>query len=717
MTFLKIKFHKIYEKGLKKNKKIKYFNQNTLKIGYLLITLLILVLGVFLVPNFQTKNNLSLDDKTLYLKKNGYWILSDPIIIDDTGTNNWAYYKSLAVPWLSGEGSSEQPYIIENVTINGDNAGSCIEIVNSIAHFVVRNCTLINSDYGNSNEYNAGIRLKNVTNAQIVGNNCSNNNGAGIALYNSDYCSVTGNTLTDNRVGISFRNTNGILLSSNKMINCGLFTDWNPGDSSSIDTTNEVNGKPLYYYVDEIGLGPSDFDNAGQVILINCEYCTVSGLSLSKASIGIIVVSGSHNTIFNNSVFENSYGVYFLSSDNNTIQENNVSSNRYGIYMRYSCNDNDISGNIISFNELYGIQLEYGPGENIISGNTINNNVDGIHLYSSYENIISGNKINNNGYGYGIYMWNSQRNIVSGNTVNNGSSGICSRDSDNNIISGNIVSFNERYGISICGSGVNTTVLGNFVSNNAIYGICISNTFDVFLSENDFLDDSLYIDGTLDMYRSLVIDTTNEVNGKPLYYYVDEVGLGPSDLDNAGQVILINCSYCTVSGLTISRADIGIYFYLSSFNTISDNIMNSNGRAIYLLKSNNNTISGNNLLLNEWGIYLQESNDTIISRNTANNNTESGIYLYRCNNNTISGNTASNNTKYGIYLYYYCDYNTVSENIAGNNIEYGIYLYYYCDYNTVSENIASNNIEYGIYLYYYCDYNTVSGNTAGNNIE
>ena len=48
------------------------------------------------------------------------------IIIDDLDpTKNWSYTAS-HYDWCSGSGSKEDPYIIENITIDGLGIGSCI---------------------------------------------------------------------------------------------------------------------------------------------------------------------------------------------------------------------------------------------------------------------------------------------------------------------------------------------------------------------------------------------------------------------------------------------------------------------------------------------------------------------------------------------------------------------------------------------------------------
>jgi len=372
---------------------------------------------------------------------------------------------------------------------------------------------------------------------------------------------------------------------------------------------------------------------------------------------------------------------------------NNCTSNSYGISL-YDCDNNTISGNTVDNNNLNGIYLDFSDN-NIISGNSADNTHNGIYLDSQCDNNnISGNSADNNHYGIFLFD-NCDNNIVSGNTANYNSYGIFLKDSDYNTVSGNTANYNT-FGIYLWDSK-NTTISGNIMNECGLY-------FGRSFEEQN-------------------IDTTNLVNGKPLYYYSNDVNLGPANFINAGQVILVNCSDSLISNLNVSYSSNGISLYYCINNTISGNTVdNNNLNGIYLDFSDNNIISGNIASNNaDYGIFLFDNCDNnIISGNTAINNYWAGIGLFYSNNSTISGNTASDN-KYGIDIWH-SDYNTVSGNTANYN-SYGIYLnnkygidILHSDYNTVSGNTANYNYRYGINL---CEsnYNVVSGNTLIGNDE
>ncbi|MFX0000846.1 MAG: nitrous oxide reductase family maturation protein NosD, partial [Candidatus Hermodarchaeota archaeon] len=397
-------------------------------------------------------------------------------------------------------------------------------------------------------------------------------------------------------------------------------------------------------------------------------------------------------TFYKSGEFWGDAGIRLLGVSNGALINNNASYNRRGIWLEDS-NNNTISGNTVNNNGDEGISLYFNNNYNTISGNTANNN-RGAGILLEYDN---------------------NNNTISGNTANNNTIGIGLLFSNNNNISGNTANFNSGAGITVSSCNNST------VSENLIIGAGISLEFsnNSTVSGNIMIKCGLRVYGSLATLISCDIDTTNLVNGKPLYYYTHEVYLGPSDFMNTGQFILVNCNDSVISNLNISIASGGISLYYCNNNTISGNTINNNDIGIRLYNCNNNTISGNTANNNGGGISSQ-GNNNIISGNIANNNTFNGIHLETSDDNIISGNTVNSNGRYGIAFNDFfcgdcrtiCHYNTISENTANNNLV-GISLTEN-EKSTVSRNSANNN-KYGIRLsgsYY----NNVSGNTANNNL-
>ena len=83
-----------------------------------------------------------------YDLKNSYFNNTlSPIYIDDSlsgvGAQNWTWASNQ--PWCSGSGTWSDPYLLENLTIDAQNASSGIEILNSNRYFIFNNVTVYNS--------------------------------------------------------------------------------------------------------------------------------------------------------------------------------------------------------------------------------------------------------------------------------------------------------------------------------------------------------------------------------------------------------------------------------------------------------------------------------------------------------------------------------------------------------------------------------------------
>ena len=437
-------------------------------LGILYALSLITINYSFNVGNYEKMAEYN-DDFTLDKDNLKISTVSGKIHID----NNWTAAKIAGI--CTGNGTYSEPYVIEDLVIDGENSGTCILIENSEVYVIIVNCTIYNSDM-----FGAGITLLNVNNSQLIDNNCSSNY-RGIYISNCQNNTVSGNTINNNIYGIflaaSHNNTvsgnfannnlNGIYLnacdnntiSGNIMNNCGLIINGEIEQLSShdIDTTNLVNGKPLYYYNNEVNLGPDDFLDAGQVILVNCTDSLISNLDISFSSIAISLYYCYNNTISGNTANNNQNGIKLKLCNNNTISGNTVNDNDYGILLEIYSYNNTITGNTANNNSYWGMYLALCY-DNIILGNTANNNSRGIFLAVSSNNIISGNTANNNSF-CGIELYYSDFNTVSGNTANDNINGIYLFRSNYNTISGNtLIGNNECIFEENC--------IGNTFSNN-----------------------------------------------------------------------------------------------------------------------------------------------------------------------------------------------------------------------------------------------------------
>jgi parallel beta-helix repeat protein len=97
--------------------------------------------------------------------------ISDKIYLD--GNSAWIDLKNAGN--CTGSGTSSDPYVIEDLVINGSGVGSCINIQNSNVHFRIINCTLFNSGGEFITDLKGGIKLINASNGQLINNTLTDN--------------------------------------------------------------------------------------------------------------------------------------------------------------------------------------------------------------------------------------------------------------------------------------------------------------------------------------------------------------------------------------------------------------------------------------------------------------------------------------------------------------------------------------------------------------
>ena len=321
--------------------------------------------------------------------------------------------------------------VTKQLILRGVDIGSGKPVVDaggsgSAIMLTVDGITLAGFNVTNAGSY-AGIKVDSNNNI-ITGNNVSNNDcGINFGLFYSNNTITSNNVSNNNRYGIDFSYSSINDITGNTFVNDGLFA-WD----SFFNTVenNMVNGKSLVYLED---VSNYKVEDAGQVILVNCNNITVENLDLSNTSVGV-VLSGTENSIItNNTISSNDmYGIDLDSSPNNIITGNNVCNNGDdGIFLDYSSN-NTITSNNASNNNRGGICLRYSTNNNI-RGNTVrNNDYSGIYLSGASNYDIIGNNISNNAFGILLDNFDSINNtlIYLNNFINN-TSNVFSSDSNN----------------------------------------------------------------------------------------------------------------------------------------------------------------------------------------------------------------------------------------------------------------------------------------------
>jgi parallel beta-helix repeat protein len=288
-------------------------------------------------------------------------------------------------------------------------------------------------------------------------------------------------------------------------------------------------------------------------------------------------------------------------------------------------------------------------------------------------------------------LWQSN---VTGNTIFNNEDGLSVYSSGENIIKENIIDSNNRWGIGIINS-YRDKIIDNQISSNGGYGIYISSSSDLTVSGNTMVNDGIFIRGPeLSHWNTHNIDTSNTVNGKPVYYWKNQTGgvVPPG----GGQVILANCSNVSVTGHEFKFGTVGIELGYSSNCKIKGNDVSQNDAyGIYISNSYGNNIFGNEASYTGVGITIRGSGWNNITGNTVSYNSFGGIALSGTNNNIITGNSVSSNDNYGIYLDG-ATYNEIMINSISDNL-YGLYVKYWSTFNEIMINSISDNVN-GIYI-------------------
>jgi parallel beta-helix repeat protein len=275
----------------------------------------------------------------------------------------------------------------------GSGAMSGIEIQKN--HCRISNTTL----YGTGN----GIFVNGGNDNHIENNTIFSNTKRGIQLSASTNTMLRRNVLVGNKFNLYINDPAGSTLSYYV---------------HDIDTSNTVDGKPVYYLVNQRDVTvPSD---AGYIGLINCDHMKVKNVPrLSFNLEGVLLAFTTNSTIENITVTDAIIGVHLVTSRNITVQRNTLSKNENGVYLTGTSTQNTITNNLIERTTnaitLFGSStanlvekndIEYcsigiwiGTG---IAGNYISQNSILFSLQPTYNPVVNHNVYDSNLFSYSL---------------------------------------------------------------------------------------------------------------------------------------------------------------------------------------------------------------------------------------------------------------------------------------------------------------------------
>jgi len=311
---------------------------------------------------------------------------------------------------------------------------------------------------------------------------------------------------------------------------------------------------------------------------VNSNNVTISGFTLKNAGkswpeprkynrpdCAVWVYNYDFTNITDNMITGVAVSVFLGYAENAVVYKNNISENEVAGIIFYSATNSQVYDNIVTSSKIMGIHLDYYTNDCIISNNLVTDNSEGI--------------------GMDIEM-GSSRNLFEENTLTNNYGGIFLVElGTNNVFRGNSMAGN-RYNFGAWG-----------------------------FSLNSFIQD---------------IDTSNTINNKPILYIVNKrhLQITQTNLTVPGYLALVNASFVTVEGLSLSDNLNGMLLAGATNCTIRDAKLFRNHEGILLFESSKNVIAYNWFNENSVAIIVYSSNQNVFHHNSFYNNSRQILSQY-----------------------------------------------------------------------------------------
>jgi len=195
-----------------------------------------------------------------------------------------------------------------------------------------------------------------------------------VVLIEASDVELQGFSVRNGTYGVFLWYCSGVLLRDNEISN----NTWNfavTGDSiphflHDIDSSNVVDEKPMYYWVNKHGAQvPED---AGYVALINSTNIVVRNADLTPNEHGILLISTTNSLIENVTIAGNDEGISLRLSHNNTIRKSRLFSMRWrAIYLEYSDNNTFYENTLLG--STYGLSIKASTDNLFYHNNFIDN--------------------------------------------------------------------------------------------------------------------------------------------------------------------------------------------------------------------------------------------------------------------------------------------------------------------------------------------------------
>ncbi|MCW3994795.1 MAG: right-handed parallel beta-helix repeat-containing protein [Candidatus Bathyarchaeota archaeon] len=397
----------------------------------------------------------------------GIQVLKDNVVID--GSNH-----SILINGEAGMGvdlTGRHNVVVKNLSIRGFN--QAVYLDNSTQNMIDNNVIS-----GNSRLISCGVWATSSWNNSIIGNRIStqiNDNPSslnfGILIQAASTGNVIeGNTIENSTVGIDLSYCPNNTLRKNAMVNnkYSFALEYNTYEQfvQDIDTSNTIDGKPIYYWLNEHDKSvPSD---AGFVALGNCENITIKNIQISRTYDSISLINTKNSKIANNAVVGCANGIFLKYCENIEVSKNSLINNTY-------CGVGTVASSQIQITENNLVSCGIGLST---SGYT-NRHVGG---GGSSDLFIAKNNFTDNDSG--IYFALSKNSSAEQNFFLKNTYGINLISSTANTFVKNLFLENSGGAVRISGAVNNTFYLNSFI-NNAGGGTQIFNPWIVLGNPED----------------------------------------------------------------------------------------------------------------------------------------------------------------------------------------------------------------------------------------